>query len=564
MQAIALRLIFMISLSLLSFCSPAPEYDIVIRNGTIYDGSGSEPFVVDLAVAGEKIAEVGKLKKTVRGRIEIDATGLALSPGFINMLSWANESLIADGRSQSDIRQGVTLEVMGEGESMGPLNESMKQEFTRRQGDIKYDIQWTTLGEYLEYLERRGVSCNVASFIGAATPRIHVLGYRDRAPTAEELERMRELVRQAMEEGAMGVASSLIYAPGFYAGTEELIALAEVAADYGGMYISHLRSEGNSFLEALDEFITIVRRGGVRGEIYHFKAAGGMNWHKLEQAIEKIDSARAQGLKITADVYPYTAAATGLNAAMPPWVQEDGHDIWVTRLKDPAIRERVKKEMNQPGDDWENFFHLAGPENMRLVSFKTDALKPLTGKTLAEVAAARGKSAAETAIDLVVEDDNRIETVYFLMSEENVRRKIALPWVSIGSDMESSAPEGVFLKASTHPRAYGSFARFLGKYSRQEGLVPLKEAVRRMSGFPAANLGLKDRGLLKAGYFADIVVFDPDSVIDHATFDNPMQYSTGVLHVFVNGVQVLAHGEHTGAKPGRFVRGPGYIETAGK
>ncbi len=564
MHAVALRLIFTIALSFLLFCSPAPEYDIVIRNGTIYDGSGSEPFVGDLALAGEKIARVGKLENGVRGRIEIDATGLAISPGFINMLSWANESLIADGRSQSDIRQGVTLEVMGEGESMGPLNESMKQELTLRQGDIKYDIQWTTLGEYLEYLEHRGVSCNVASFIGAATPRIHVIGYENRAPDTAELERMRELVRQAMQEGAMGVASSLIYAPGFYAGTEELIALAGVAANCGGMYISHLRSEGNGFLEALDEFTTTVRRSGVRGEIYHLKAAGEANWHKLEQAIEKIDSARAGGLKITADVYPYTAAATGLDAAMPPWVQEGGHDAWVARLKDPAIRERVKKEMNQPGENWENFFHLAGPENMKLVSFKSGTLKPLTGKTLAEIAAARGKSAAETAMDLVVQDDSRIETVYFVMSEKNVRRKISLPWVSIGSDMESSAPEGVFLKASTHPRAYGSFARFLGKYSRKERLVPLKEAVRRMSGFPAANLGLKDRGLLKEGYFADVVVFDPDSVIDHATFDNPMQYSTGVQHVFVNGVQVLAHGEHTGATPGRFVRGPGYVGTVGK
>jgi len=538
-------------------CAPAAEYDVVIRNATIYDGTGGAAFSGDVAIKGDRIAAVGALKKA-RGRHEVDASGLALSPGFVNMLSWANESLIEDGRSQSDIRQGVTLEVMGEGWSMGPLTEQMKKEMVELQGDIKFDIEWTTLGEYLEYLERRGISTNVASFVGATTVRIHEIGYEDRAPTAGDLERMCALVRSAMEEGAVGVASSLIYAPSFYADTDELTALAGVAAGYGGMYISHLRSEGNRFLEALEEFLTIARRSHAPAEVYHLKAAGSANWDKLDRAIGMIEAAREEGLRITADMYTYTAAMTGLNAAMPPWVQEGGHKAWVERLKDPAISERVAREMREPGEDWENFFNLAGPENLKLVGFKSAALKPLTGKTLAEVAAMRGRPAAETAIDLVVEDDSRVETVYFLMSEENVRRQIALPWVSFGSDCESSAPEGVFLKSSTHPRAYGTFARLLGKYVREEKIIPLEEAVRRLSFQPASNLGLKRRGLIAEGYYADVVVFDPGKITDHATFENPQQYATGVKHVFVNGVQVIRDGEHTGAAPGRFVRGPGY------
>ncbi|OGG01016.1 MAG: aminoacylase [Candidatus Glassbacteria bacterium RIFCSPLOWO2_12_FULL_58_11] len=553
----------LIALSIPFGCSPAVEYDTIIRNGMIYDGSGSAPYSGDLAISGDSIAALGKLPGNARGRGEIDAHGLAVCPGFINMLSWANESLIADGRSQSDIRQGVTLEVLGEGESMGPLSDKMKQELLDRQSDIKYAIEWNTLGEYLEYMEKRGISTNLASFIGAATPRINVIGYENRPPTLEELDRMRALVRQSMLEGAMGVASSLIYAPSFYAGTEELIALAQEAGKYGGMYISHMRSEGNGFLEALDELLTIARRAGVRAEIYHFKAAGEANWPKLEEAIRKIEAARTEGLQITADIYPYTAAATGLDAAMPPWVQEGGFDAWAARLQDPAIRKKVSAEMGQPGKNWENFFSLAGPENMLLIKFKNDSLKSYTGKTLAEVAALRGTPAAETAMDLVYQDGSRLETVYFLMSEENVRRKVALPWVSVGSDMESSAPEGVFLESSTHPRAYGSFARFIGKYAREEGLIPIQEAVHRLSGLPASNLRLARRGLLKPGYFADVVVFDPQTIIDHATFENPKQYATGVAHVFVNGGQVIKDGEHTGAKPGRIVRGPGYKGAAG-
>ncbi|KPK82171.1 MAG: aminoacylase [Gemmatimonas sp. SM23_52] len=537
-----------------SACRPPADYDIVIRGGTIYDGRGDSPFVADLAIAGDTIAAIGTLERG-RGRTEIDASGLAVTPGFINMLSWANESLIEDGRSQSDIRQGVTLEVMGEGWSMGPLSERMKREAVEEQGDIKYDIEWTTLGEYLDYLVERGVSPNVASFVGATTVRIYVVGYEDRPPTPEELAEMRELVRQAMEEGAVGLASSLIYTPAFYADTDELIELAKVAAEYGGMYISHLRSEGNQLLEALEEFITIAREAGIPAEIYHLKAAGQANWPKLDGVIERVGQARAEGLQITADMYTYTAGATGLNAAMPPWVQEGGQRQWVERLKDPAIRVRVVEEMRTPTDQWENLYLAAGaPENILLVGFKNETLKPLTGKSLAEVAVLRGTSPEETAMDLVIEDESSVGAVYFIMSEENVRKKIAEPWVSFCSDAESLAPEGVFLKSNPHPRAYGSFARLLGKYVREERVITLEEAVRRLTSLPASNLGIARRGYLAPGYFADVVVFDPSTIIDHATFSEPHQYATGVLHVFVNGTQVLKDSEHTGAMPGRVVR----------
>ncbi len=543
---------------LLWSCSPRVEYDVVIRGGTIYDGSGSPPFVGDLAIRGDTIAALGRLENA-RGRLELNAAGLAVAPGFINMLSWATESLIADGRAQSDIRQGVTLEVFGEGWSMGPLNEAMKREMLERQGDIKYDIPWTTLGEYLEYLVRRGVSPNVASFVGATTIRIHVLGYENRPPTPAEMEQMRQLVRQAMEEGALGVGSSLIYAPAFYASTEELIELCKVAAEYGGMYISHIRSEGNRLLEAIDELIRIAREAKIPAEIYHLKAAGRANWPKLEEAIRRIEAARAEGLRVTANMYPYTAGATGLNAAMPPWVQEGGHRAWIERLKNPAIRARVLREMRTPTDRWENLYLMAGsPENVLLVGFKNEALKPLTGKTLAEVARMRGRSPEDTIIDLVIEDDSRVDTVYFLMSEENVKKQIALPWVSFGSDAEALAPEGVFLKSNPHPRAYGTFARVLGRYVREQKVIPLEEAIRRMTSLPAENLKLDRRGRLQVGYFADVVIFDPAKIRDHATYERPHQYATGVIHVFVNGVQVLKDGEHTGAKPGRVVRGPGY------
>ncbi len=534
------------------------EYDIVIRNGVIYDGRGRAPFTGDVAVLGDSIAAVGALGQA-QARREIDASGLAVAPGFINVLSWATESLIEDGRSQSNIRQGVTLEVLGEGWSMGPLNEAMKEERAARQGHIRYDIEWTTLGEYLEFLVRRGVSPNIASFVGATTARIYVLGFDDRLPTDDELARMRGLVRQAMEEGAVGLSSALIYAPACYAEAEELVALAKVAAEYGGLYISHIRNEGDGLLEAIDELVDLARRTGIAAEIYHLKVSGRSNWHRLDEAVQKIEAARAEGLRITADMYTYPASSTGLSAALPPWVHEGGHRAMVERLQEPVQRGRVLQEMAGSGAEWESTFRAAGSAGgVLLVGFKTEALKPLTGKKLATVAEMRGKTPEETVLDLIVEDDSDVGAIYFTMSEENVRRQIALPWVSFGSDGASQAAEGVFLESSTHPRAYGNFARLLGKYVREEKVIPLEEAIRRLTLLPAANLKLRRRGSLSAGHYADIVVFNPDTIRDHATFENPHQYATGVSHVLVNGVQVLEDGEHTGALPGRVVRGPGW------
>jgi len=547
-------------IALLTACAPAVEYDIVLRNGTIYDGSGSSPIVGDLAIDGDAIVAVGDLGRA-EGLTEIDVQGLAVAPGFINMLSWAVVSLIEDGHSQSDIRQGVTLEVMGEGNSMGPLNQSMKDEVIRRQGDIKFDIEWTSLDEYLRFLEDRGVSTNVASFIGAATPRVYAIGHEDRDPTPEELDEMRAIVRTAMEEGAMGVASALIYPPGSFAEPAELLALAEIAAEYDGMYISHVRGEGARLIEAVDELLTIARTAGVRAEIYHLKSSGQKNWPLFDEAVAMVDQARAEGLEITADVYTYPAGATGLNASMPPWVQEGGFDASLGRLADPELRTRIAREMREESDAWENMYLGAGsPENILLVGFNKPELKELTGKTLAEVAAMRGTSPEETAMDLIVEDGSRVDTIYFSQSEDVLQKAIALPWVSFCSDEASPASEGVFLKSDSHPRAYGSFARLLGKYVRDEQILPLEEAIRKLTGLPAANLKLDRRGLLREGHFADVVVFDPATIQDHATFVEPHQYATGVVHVFVNGTQVIDHGEHTGAKPGRVVRGPGWTE----
>lgn len=531
-------------------------HDLLIRNGTIYDGRGGAPYVGDVAVSGDTLTEIGQVDG--RARQVIDAAGLAITPGFINLMSWANESLIYDGRSQSDIRQGVTLEILGEGWSMGPLNDELKAYMVERQGDIRYDIEWTTLREYLEYLVRRGVSCNVASFVGAGGVRANVLGFADRRPTPDELARMQALVRQAMAEGAVGLSAALIYAPDSYAGTDELIALASAAAEFDGLFAAHLRSEGETFLEALDEFLTIVRTAGIRGEIYHLKASGQSNWPKLAAVIERVEAARAAGLPVTADMYTYHASSTGLDAMMPGWVQEGGHRAWVERLRDPAVRERLRVEIAAPSKNWENSYHEAGSAgNILCVSFRSEALKPLTGKSLAEIAALRGADPIETAMDLVIEDDSRVGCVYFTMSADNVRRQIQLPWVSFCSDSASLAPEGVFLRSNPHPRAYGSFARLLGKYVREEGLIPMAEAIRRLTAFPADNLRLDRRGRLLPGYFADIVVFDPTTIRDHATFDRPHQYATGVRDVVVNGVVVLSDGDHTGATPGRVVDGPG-------
>ena len=544
-----------------SDCSAA-EFDVLLRGALIADGSGGEPYPGDVAIKGDRIAAIGDLG-TAKANSEISLKGLVVAPGFINVLSWATETLLADPKSQSDIRQGVTLEVFGEGWSMGPLSDRMKQDVRDTQGDIKFEVNWTTLAEYLNHLAARGVAPNVASFVGATSVRIHVLGYEDRAPTPSELARMRDLVRQAMEEGALGVGSSLIYAPAFYAKTPELIELCKVAAEYNGVYISHLRSEGNRFLEAVDELIEISRQAKIPAEIYHLKAAGEENWPKFEQAIKKIEAARAEGLAITADMYTYTAGATGLNAAMPPWVQEGGLRQWVERLEDPATRIRVIREMRTPSDEWENLLlHAGSPAKVLLTGFKTESLKKYTGKTLAEVAKERGTSPEETAIDLVVEDHSRIDTVFFLMSEENVKRGVALPWVSFGSDAGSMAPEGVFLKSSTHPRAYGNFAKVFARYVREDRLMSLGEAVRKMTSLPAENFHLAERGRLKPGYFADLVVFDPAKIQDHATYEKPQQYATGVHHVWVNGAQVLRNGEHTGALPGRVVKATGRVKSS--
>ena len=540
-----------------TFFAGCTKYDTIIRNGNIYDGTGGKPYPADLAIQGDKIVKIAP-NIPERGKEEIDASNMAVSPGFINMLSWATTSLIADGRSLSDIKQGVTLEVFGEGGSMGPLNKQMKEDEKTSMGEFKYDIDWTTLGEYLESLERRGISTNVASFIGATTLRIHEIGYEDRPPTDREMENMRNLVRQAMEEGALGIGSSLIYAPAFYSSTEELIELCKIASDYNGMYISHLRSESNQFLEALEELITISEKAGIRAEVYHLKAGGVKNHYKMDQAIARIDAARKRGLDISTDMYTYIAGATGLDAHMPPWVQEGGYNKWVERLKDPDIRAQVKQEMTIDTDEWENLGYLAGPDGVLFAGFKNSDLRQYIGKTLKEVADELGKHYADVAMDFVIQDGSRVDVVYFLMSEENVKKQIQLPYISFGSDAGSLAPEGDFLKYNPHPRAYGNFARLLGKYVREEKLIPLEEAVYKLSGLSADKLKIKDRGYLKKGNFADVVIFDPETIQDHATFANPHQLATGVLHVFVNGMQVLKDGEHTGKTPGRVVRGPGY------
>ena len=547
MKSLVLALVIPSALLLINACG-REEVDVVIRGGTLYDGSGGPPVVGDLAIDGDRIVAVGDLKGHA-GRAEIDAMGLAVAPGFINMLSWANESLIQDGRSMSDIRQGVTLEVMGEGDSMGPLNETMKQEMVERQSDIQFAVDWTTLGEYLQHLEARGISTNVASFVGAATVRIHEMGYEDRDPTPEELDAMLQLVREAMEEGAVGVGSSLPYIPAPFASTEELIALAQVAADHDGMYISHIRNEGDEVFAALEEFVTIVREAGVRGEVYHLKVSHKRNWDKLDDVVALIEAAREEGLAVTADIYTYHASSTGLNYDLPAWVKEGDHEERTARLNDPAVRERVIAETE-----------MIPPEDILLVSFRNEDLRHLTGKTLAEVAAMRGTSPVVTTMDLIVEDDSRIGTVRFTMNEDNIRRKIALPWVSFCSDSASLAPEPPFATNSQpHPRAYGSFARLLGKYVREEGIISLEEAIHRLTGLPASNLKLEGRGKLAPDAFADVVVFDPEAVIDRATFEEPHRLATGVIHVFVNGEQVLKEGEHTGAMPGRFVKGPGWV-----
>ena len=537
--------------------APPASFDLIVRGGTVYDGTGGPGRHADVGIRGDAVAAVGDLS-SASARTVVDARGLAVAPGFINMLSWSTESLIVDGRSQGEIRQGVTTEIFGEGDSMGPLTDEMKRRMKENQGDLKYDVKWTTLAEYLAYLERKGVAPNVASYIGAATVREYVIGQDDRPPTPAEMDRMRALVRQEMEAGALGIGSSLIYAPGTYAKTEELVELCKAAAPYRGKYISHLRSEGDRLLEAIDELVRISREAGVPAEIYHLKAAGESNWGKADQAVARIEKARSEGLKVTADMYTYTAGATGFDACIPPWARDGGYEALFRRIQDPDTRPKILADMRRPAEGWENLCRAAGsPEQLLLVEFKTDALKPLTGKTLAEAAKIRGTDPESTILDLVLQDRTRIGVVFFLMSEENVRKQVRLPWVSFGSDAASMAPEEPFTRSSTHPRAYGNFARLLGRYVRDEKLVSLEDAVRRLSALPADNLGLDRRGRLAPGMFADVVVFDPATIADRATFEKPHQYAVGMRHVIVNGVPVLKDGEHTGATPGRALKGPG-------
>jgi N-acyl-D-amino-acid deacylase len=556
---LALSLVLALPLAALGQSQKAASFDVIIKGGTVYDGSGRAPVRADVGIKGDRIAAVGNLKSATATTV-VDATGLAVAPGFINMLSHSENSLITDPRSMGEIKQGVTTQIFGEG-SMGPLSDEMKQRRRAGQGDAKFDIPWTTLSEYLTYLETRGISQNVASFIGAATVREHVIGLEDKAPTTEQLQQMRELVRREMEAGALGITTALIYPPAFYAKTEELIEMCKVAAKYKGKYTAHIRSEGNQLIEAVNETIRISREAGLPAEIYHLKASGETNWQKMDQVIKMIADARRRGMKITADMYTYTAGATGLDASIPPWVFDGGREAANKRLQDPETRKKIAAQIRTPSDEWENLFMLAGsPDRILLVGFRSDQLKPLTGKTLAEVARMRGKDVVETIMDLVLEDRSRVGTVYFMMSEENIKKQMRQSWVSFGSDAGSMAPEGVFLRSSTHPRAYGNFARLLGKYVRDEKVITLQEAIRRLSGLPATNLELDHRGFLKQGMYADVVVFDPATIADRATFESPHQYSVGVKHVFVNGAQVLKDGEHTGAKPGRALWGPGKVK----
>jgi N-acyl-D-amino-acid deacylase len=549
----------LITAALFNACQPQASYDTILRNGMVYDGLGGEPFKADIGISMPIPLLLSATCRAKQAGKEIDVNGKAVAPGFINMLSWATETLLEDGRSQSDIRQGVTTEIMGEGWSMGPLNAKMKEEVKTGQGDIKFEVSWNTLGEYLQHLETKGVSCNVASFVGATSVRTYVMGEDDRDPTAAEMDSMKSVVRFAMEEGALGVGSSLIYPPAFYAKTNELVELCKAACPYGGMYISHMRSEGNRFLEALEELITIAKQANIPAEVYHLKAAGKDNWPKMDSAIRRIERARKEGLKITTDMYLYTAGATGLTSAFPPSLQDGGFGKLRERLQDPVMRSKMKIAMHTNATDWENLYYAAGtPEKVLLIEFTKDSLKKYNGKSLAEVARLRGQTPEDCAMDLIIQDSSRIGTAYFLMNEENVKKQVALPWMSFGSDAGSYTNEGVFLKSSTHPRAYGNVARLLGKYVRDEKVIPLQEAIRKLSHLPATNLKLSKRGQLTTGYFADVVVFDPATIQDHSTFENPHQYSTGVLHVWVNGLQVLSNGEHTNTKPGRFLKGPGY------
>jgi N-acyl-D-amino-acid deacylase len=540
-------------------CLAADPFDVVIRGGTVYDGSGDAPRRADVGIRGDRIAAIGDLGG-MTSKAVLNARDLAVAPGFINMLSWSTDSLLADGRGQSEIRQGVTTQVMGEGWSWGPLSPAIKKRMKAEQTDVKYDIEWTTLAEYLYFLQRKGVSQNVASFVGATTVREYVLGLENRRPNSDEMRRMCDLVEQAMREGALGVGTALEYAPAYYADTEELIELCRAAARHKGKYITHMRSEGERLQEGIDEVLRICRAAKIPCEIYHFKAAGRSNWSKMDAAIAKVEAARHEGLPITANMYCYTAGAAPLTACIPPWAMAGGEVALRRRLRDPEARRRILDDIRNK-TDWPNFYRNAGaPENILVVGFKRQALKPLQGKTLSQIARLRDKDPVEVLLDLLAEDESGIGTVYFITAEENLRKLIPLPWVSFGSDEAAQAPEGVFLRAMPHPRAYGNFTRLLGKYVREDKLLTLEKAIRKLTSLPAGNLGLDRRGLLREGFFADVVVFDPKTIIDRATYEKPDQYAVGVRHVFVNGTAVLKDGEHTGATPGRALWGPGKTE----
>jgi N-acyl-D-amino-acid deacylase len=548
-KLISLLLILLLFPCALLAQSKGSRFDVLIKGGTVYDGSGATPIKADVGIRGDRIIAIGDLRGAQATTV-IDAHGLAVAPGFINMLSWSINSLIADYRSQSEIRQGVTTEIFGEGSSMGPLNAEMKQRMIAQQGDFKYDIPWTTLSEYLTYMEKRGVTPNVASFIGAGTVRTYVIGLEDKKATPEQLKEMRAVVRREMEAGALGIGSSLIYAPDTYASTEELIEMCKEAAKYRGKYISHMRNEGDGLIEAVEELLRISREAGIPAEIYHLKASIERNWGKMDRVIAMVNEARRNGMKITADMYTYVASSNSIDSRIPAWAHSGGDEAMYKRLEDPATRKKISDELHQRGP----------MARTLLVGLRPASLKPLIGKTLTEVAAMRGKDEIETMLDLVLEARSRIQVVTFTMSEDVIKKELRQPWVSFGSDASSMAAEGRFLESSTHPRAYGNFARVLGKYVREEKVITLEEAVRKLSGLPAANLGLDHRGLIKNGYFADVVVFDPNTIADKATYENPHQYAVGMRHVFVNGVQVLKDGEHTGAKAGRALWGPGKIK----
>jgi N-acyl-D-amino-acid deacylase len=541
--------------SALGWAAP-PPHDVLIRNGMIYDGSGAMPYLGDVAIDADRISYVGT-QADRDGRLVIDARHLAVAPGFIDMMGHSEESLIIDGRAVSGLKQGITTDIFTE-QSKGPLSPEMARLMTQREGDLKYAVTWSTLGEYLEQLERRGIAPNVASFVGEGELRVNVLGEANVAPTDQQLSAMRSLLHHAMEEGALGLTTALIYAPMTYARTPELIAMAQESASCGGIYTAHMRSEGDHIEEAVQETIDIARASGAPAEIHHLKLMGRENWDKLDRVTGMIDAARASGVRITADMYVYTAGGTSLDASLPPWVHDGGQEAMVARLKDPATRARAIAAMQEahPGD-WENLFHLTGPDGMLIFGVRHAEFKPLIGQTLAQVARARHQTPEDAVIDLIIGDDaGSLDTIaYTFISEDNIPRQLRLPWVSLGSDAESSAPEGAFLLSSTHPRAYGNFARLFAKYVRQEHVLTVQEAVRRITSLPAGVLSLADRGRLRSGAFADVVIFDPRTFQDHSTYQKPMQYATGVTDVFINGHLALRDGRPTGAATGRVLRG---------